>query len=88
MAANDSVIPRGATPYFPPFSAGGEGDGQAPPLYPKHPGYPVSGHYVNPATPSGCGASVRIPAGRFQGFRSPRMYAGGYRGFAYRGGMW
>jgi hypothetical protein len=84
--ANNSSIPRGATPYFPPSLAPSEGDA-TPAQYPRHPGYPVSGHHLNATPPSGCGESVRIPAGRY-GFRRPRMYTGGYRGFAYRGGMW
>ena len=85
--AHNSSIPRGANPYFPPSLAPPEGDA-TPAQYPRYPGYPDSGHYVIPVPPSGCGESVRIPAGRMHGFRSPRMYTGGYRGFAYRGGMW
>lgn len=65
----------------------GQNEAEAGPLYPRHPGYPVSGRVVNPA-PSGCGDSIRLPAGRVQGFRVPRMYNGGYRGFSYRGGLW
>ncbi|MFO0909601.1 MAG: hypothetical protein U0794_14805 [Isosphaeraceae bacterium] len=39
--------------------------------------------------PASClGESVRLPSGRLRGFRGTGMYAGGYRGFSYRGGMW